>query len=96
MDDSFVDAVPTWTWRFAAGSAALAVLSYLFGGPGTELLTGALVAAFLVAAAYLLYEWNRYRGEPPRNGGGGGDGGDDERRTERQGEADGYGGDGGT
>lgn len=88
MDDSFVDAVPTWALRFAAGSASLAVLSYLFGGPGTELLTGAFVAAFLAVSVYLLYEWRRTREDPPRNGG---DGGDDEG-TETRAEADGHGG----
>lgn len=93
MDDSFVDAVPTWTLRFAAGSASLAVLSYLFGGPGTELLTGAFVAAFLAVSAYLLYEWRRTREDPPRNGGGGRD--DEERRTEMNSESGGYGGNSG-
>lgn len=91
MDDSFADAVPTWAFRFAAGSASLAVLSYLFGGPGTELLTGAFLAAFLAVSVYLLYEWRRTRGDPP---GDGGDGGDDEG-TEMRAEADGRGGNSG-
>jgi hypothetical protein len=90
MNDSFVDATPTWTWRAAAGSAVLAVLSLLFGGPATELLTGALAAVFLLTATYLLYEWGQYR-EKPSDGGGD----DDERRTEMQAEAGGYGGNGG-
>lgn len=93
MDDSFVDAVPTWALRFAAGSASLAVLSYLFGGPGTELLTGAFAAAFLAVSVYLLYEWRRNREDPPRNGGDGGD--DEEHRAETNAEPSGYGGNSG-
>ncbi|MDS0298314.1 hypothetical protein NDI76_06130 [Halogeometricum sp. S1BR25-6] len=81
MDDSFAETVPRWALRFAAGSAVLAVLSFLFGGPGTELLTGALAAACLAVSGYALYEWRRGREGPP--GGGGGDEGQGRtRRTE--------------
>lgn len=92
MDDSFSETVPRWTWRFAAGSATLAVLSYLFGGPGTELLTGAFVAAFLVVSGYILYEWRRSREGPPRHGGGGNDERQGQHRTETTAEAGGDGG----
>ncbi|MDS0293316.1 hypothetical protein [Halogeometricum luteum] len=94
MDDSFAETVPRWALRFAAGSAALAVLSFLFGGPGTELLTGALVAAFLAVSGYILYRSRREEGPP---GGGGGSGGQEPtRRSETTAETgtNGYGGDG--
>ena len=93
MDDSFVETAPRWALRFAAGSAALAVLSFLFGGPGTELLTGALVAAFLAVSGYILYRSRREDGPP----GGGNEGGGRTRRSETTAEtgANGYGGDGG-
>ncbi|ELZ26742.1 hypothetical protein C474_18915 [Halogeometricum pallidum JCM 14848] len=92
MDNSFAETVPRWTWRFAAGSATLAVLSYLFGGPGTELLTGALAAAFLAVSGYILYEWRRGREGPPRNGGGDDEGQGQMHRTETTAEAGGDGG----
>jgi 4-amino-4-deoxy-L-arabinose transferase-like glycosyltransferase len=92
MDDSFAETVPRWALRFAAGSAALAVLSFLFGGPGTELLTGALVAAFLVVSGYILYRSRREEGPP----GGGSGGQEPTRRSETTAETgtNGYGGDG--